>query len=238
MSGSHRRRNLQERIEAIFEFIERQPGTFPKSRLKEIGLNPSTAGKWLELIEYIQSQPKIRLIKSGHNTLIEKTEGNYQAMMRKMLLDKSVPFEERLQYSTDYLRSQYSRERVEMVRDSSQLREGGKSLFTTSKMYSLEAILTSFRVLLQLDPSFERYIHVFEQVDSITDEGERDIDFRTTMKRFMMSVNIQNDMRKFLINSSVDAKIQEIEEQEPGFTNKVNRAKKVLRSAFRLKSTL
>ena len=78
-SKESQRRTLQERIEAIFQFIDNENEIFPKSRLKEIGLNPRTAEKWLKLIEYIQNQPKIRLIQTGHNTLIEKVEVKYQA---------------------------------------------------------------------------------------------------------------------------------------------------------------
>ena len=107
------RGTMQERAEAIFEFIDAQQGVFPKSQLNAIGLNPKTAEKWLNLIEYIQSQPKIRLIKSRHTTLIEKVEGNYQALMRKMITDASLSFEQRLQAITDYLKSLYARERVE-----------------------------------------------------------------------------------------------------------------------------
>jgi len=106
------RRTLQERVEAIFEFIEKQKDVFPKSRLKEIGLNPSTAEKWLKLIDFIQNQPKIRLIQTEHNTLIEKVEGKYQALMRKMVVDETIPFEQRLQHITDYLKSLYTRERL------------------------------------------------------------------------------------------------------------------------------
>jgi len=111
-NSKQQRRTLVERVEAIFEFIDKQKGIFPKSRLKEIGLNPRTAEKWLKLIDYIQSQPKIRLIQTEHNTLIEKVEGKYQALMRKMVLDDTLSFEQRLQHVTDYLKSLYSRERV------------------------------------------------------------------------------------------------------------------------------
>jgi len=106
------RRTLKERVEAIFEFIEKQKDVFPKSRLKEIGLNPSTAEKWLKLIDFIQNQPKIRIIQTEHNTLIEKVEGKYQALMRKMVVDETIPFEQRLQHITDYLKSLYTRERL------------------------------------------------------------------------------------------------------------------------------
>ena len=116
------RRTLQERVEAIFQLIDRENEVFPKSRLKEIGLNPSTAGKWLNLIEYIQNQPKIRLIQTAHNTFIEKVEGKYQAMMRKMFIDETVPFEQRLQYVTDYLKSLYTRELMYKKRIISEVR--------------------------------------------------------------------------------------------------------------------
>jgi len=112
------RRTLQERVEAIFKFIDSQQNVFPKSRLKEIGLNPHTAEKWLKLIDYIQNQPKIRVIQAEHNTLIEKVEGKYQALMRRMILDESLSFEQRLQHVTDYLKSLYIRERVTEIKDS------------------------------------------------------------------------------------------------------------------------
>ncbi|GAG71320.1 unnamed protein product, partial [marine sediment metagenome] len=85
-----KRRTIQERVEAIFQFIEEQKDVFPKSRLKEIGINPKAAEKWLKLIDYIQYQPKIRLIQTEHNTLVEKVEGKYQALMRKMIMDQTL----------------------------------------------------------------------------------------------------------------------------------------------------
>ncbi len=112
------RRTLQERVEAIFNFIDSQKGVFPKSRLKEIGLNPHTAEKWLKLIDFIQNQPKIRLIQTGHNTLIEKVEGKYQALMRKMIIDETIPFEQRLQHVTDYLKSLFVRERLTEIKSA------------------------------------------------------------------------------------------------------------------------
>jgi len=111
-NNTKQRRTLRERAEAIFKFIKTQKNAFPKSRLKEIGLNPKAAEKWLDLIDYIQKQPKIRLLKSEHNTLIEKVEGDYQALMRKKSLDDSLPFEQRLQSVTDYMKSLYARERI------------------------------------------------------------------------------------------------------------------------------
>ena len=116
-SDSKQRRTLIERVEAIFKFVATQKNIFPKSRLKEIGLNPRAAEKWLKLIDYIQNQPKIRLIQTEHNTLIEKVEGKYQALMRRMVLDETLSFEQRLQVVTDYLKSLYSRERLNEMKD-------------------------------------------------------------------------------------------------------------------------
>lgn len=109
---SAQRRTLKERVEAIFKFIDKQDITFPKSRLKEIGLNPTVAENWLELIVYIQSQPKIRLVQSENNTLIEKIEGKYQTLMHKRMVDESLPFDQRLQSAMDYLKTLIVRERV------------------------------------------------------------------------------------------------------------------------------
>ncbi len=106
------RRTLQERVKAIFKYIEGQNEPFPKSRLKNIGINPQTADKWLSLIEFIQDQPKIRLIKTEHNTIIEKVEGKYQALMRKRFTDDSIPYEQRVRDISDYLASQFTRERL------------------------------------------------------------------------------------------------------------------------------
>ena len=111
-----KRRTLQERVEAIFQFIDSQKKIFPKSKLKGIGINPKDAEKWLILIDYIQKQPKIRLIQTEHNTFIEKIEGKYQALMRKMILDDKFTYEQRLQIMTDYLNSQYTRERVSEIK--------------------------------------------------------------------------------------------------------------------------
>ena len=122
MSGeTKKRRSLLERVEAIFKFIDGQGNNaFPKSRLKEIGLSPRAAEKWLKLIDFIQMQPKIRIIQTDHNTLIQQVEGKYQSLMRKMIIDDNIPFEQRLQHITDYLKSQYMRERLYLADKSKQ----------------------------------------------------------------------------------------------------------------------
>ena len=46
------------------------------------------------MIEFIPNQPRIRLISSENNSLVEKTEGKYHSMIKRVTSDKSIPFEE------------------------------------------------------------------------------------------------------------------------------------------------
>lgn len=113
------RRSMLERVEEIFNLIEKQDRAFPKSKLKEIGLNPASAENWLRLIEYIQNQPRIRLVSAEKNTLVEKVEGKYQAMVRRVVADESIPYEERDALLKNYLPSLYTREKLEIDRKKS-----------------------------------------------------------------------------------------------------------------------
>lgn len=118
-SSDSTRRSLLERAEQIFKFIEKQNKAFPKSRLKEIGLNPNSAENWLTMIEYIQNQPRIRLVSAEKNTLVEKVEGKYQAMIRRVVIDETLPFAEREILLRNYLPSLYTREKLEIERKKS-----------------------------------------------------------------------------------------------------------------------
>ena len=68
------------------------------------------------MIEFIQNQPRIRLISSEKNILVEKIEGKYQAMIRRVITDESMPFEERELLLRNYLPSLYTREKLEIDR--------------------------------------------------------------------------------------------------------------------------
>ena len=115
-SNSKNRRSIYERAEAIFDFIDAQDGAFPKSKLKKIGLNPNAAEKWLDLIQFIQRKPKIRVLKTNHNTIIEKIEQNFNTIMMKRILDENLSYEERLQSVQDYFKVLYARERMGLGR--------------------------------------------------------------------------------------------------------------------------
>jgi hypothetical protein len=113
---SRRRRTLAERAESIFRFIDAQPEPFPKSDFQRIGLNPTTAESWIHLIEFIQSQPRIKVTKLGASTYVEMLENKYLSMLRKRVLDSSLSLKEREATMDDYVAALITLERTEMGR--------------------------------------------------------------------------------------------------------------------------
>jgi hypothetical protein len=113
MPRTKRGRTLQERVESIFRFIEMQPEPFPKSEFQQIGLNPTTAESWVRLIEYIQSQPMIRVTRMGASTYIEKIENRYLSMMRKRILNPKLSLKERNDAMRDYINALMTLETIE-----------------------------------------------------------------------------------------------------------------------------
>ena len=103
--GKTVQRTLLQRAEQIFDIINYEENSFPKSRLKNAKINPDTAGKWLDLIVFIQSQTRIRLIKTNRNTMVQKLEGKFSIMSRDAFLDESLPIETRLKCLNDYAKS-------------------------------------------------------------------------------------------------------------------------------------
>ena len=110
------RRTLQERAEDIFRFIDDQPEPFLKSEFQEIGLNPKTAESWIQLIEYIQSQPRIRVTKMGSHTYVERLENKYLTMMRKRILDSNLSLIERTNAMNDYINALLTLEKIDDMR--------------------------------------------------------------------------------------------------------------------------
>lgn len=111
-----RSRTLQQRAEQIFKYIDKQPEPFLKSEFREIGLNPKTAENWIQLIEYIQSQPRIRITKMGSHTYIERLENRYLTMMRKRILDSNLSLKERTDAMNDYINALLTLEKIEDMR--------------------------------------------------------------------------------------------------------------------------
>ena len=90
-------RSLLKRAERIFDIIDTEESPFPKSRLKKAGISIDAVDNWLDLIVFIQSQPRIRLTKISRNTVIEKLEKKFSQMSLKFFLDDTQPLEKRLQ---------------------------------------------------------------------------------------------------------------------------------------------
>jgi len=106
------RRTLIERAEAIFKMIEKEDDPFPKSKLQDIGLNPSTAEKWLNLIVFIQRKPRIRLVKTKKSTIIEQLEKGYHVMSREIFMDTKRSYRERFHALQSYLSALITSERL------------------------------------------------------------------------------------------------------------------------------
>ncbi len=106
------RRTLIERAHAIFEMIEYEDDPFPKSKLQKVGLNPTTAEKWLELITFIQRKPRIRLIKTKSSTIIERVEQKYHTVSRETFMNPNKSYKERFHALNDYLSALITTERL------------------------------------------------------------------------------------------------------------------------------
>lgn len=63
--------NLLTRVQAIFEFLEKESQPIFKSQLREVGLDSKSAQKYIDTIEFIQSQPKLIVTKTKNNVIIE-----------------------------------------------------------------------------------------------------------------------------------------------------------------------
>jgi hypothetical protein len=226
-----RRRTNQERIEAIFEFIEKQVDVFPKSRFNEIGLNPRTAELWLKLIEYIQNQPRIRLIQTDHNMLVEKVEGKYQVLMRRMSGDENVPFEQRLQYLTDYLKSLYAREKSKgSPRSPIQKGENDKSSLNFHEI--IDQILDAFDTFSILDPSIGQHVQTLRDPDSNHSSEDQLRALAKWQKDVLLDKGFQMNLKRILNREFYSPLLGEITTKFPDFDHKLKRAKQTIQAYY------
>ncbi|MHA1730805.1 MAG: hypothetical protein ACTSU5_02630 [Promethearchaeota archaeon] len=222
-------RTNQERVEAIFAFIETQTNTFPKSRLKEIGLNPRSAEVWLRLIEYIQQQPKIKLIEAENTLLVQKVEGKYQALMRNKSVDASVPFEDRLQYLTDYLKSLYTRERV---KDYQQPTPTGADIQENAGQLA-DALAT----LTVLDPAFEPYSRPLSGFTELGSEATPEAAYyalTTWQKEVALTPGFRALFRQVVDRESYGARLRKLAKVAPDFEQKLRQAERTIQSYLQL----
>lgn len=223
------RRTNQERIEDIFKFIERQNGVFPKSQLKEIGLSPAAAEKWLNIIEFIQAQPKIRLIKTRNTTLVEKIEGKYQAYMRKLMINESMPLEQRIEAGDNYLRSLYTRERAGIGK---QPHNPEKIRFDISSKEYFAKIREVTEVLSHINPIFTDFAHELDIVARIADDDQKSFEFSKIMKKYLLNSDFIAAVKQILKKDAVNRRIKEIEKYDPKYRHKFKLALKFFDAQF------
>ena len=68
------RKNLLNRVKAIFEVLENKEGIVYKSDFRPIGLDANSSEQWLKIIQYIQSKPKVEVTKAGKFTAVKLTK--------------------------------------------------------------------------------------------------------------------------------------------------------------------
>jgi len=226
----NRKRSHQERIEAIFAFIEKQAKTFPKSQFKEIGLNPRTAEMWLKLIEYIQNQPRIRLIQTDHNLFVEKVEGKYQALMRNLSVDDTVPFEQRLQFLTDYLKSLYTREKT---RDQSKTASSPETNQNSSQnsTETIRQILDALSTCAILDSKFNQYAQILRSANPNSEEVQF-YALSKWQKEVLMNIEFQNDLKRILNREFYFPSLDRIIKEYPDFMEQLKRAKQIFQTYY------
>lgn len=230
-NNTKRYRTHQERIKAIFTFMEGQPDVFPKSRLKEIGLNPRTAEVWLKLIEFIQNQPRIRLIQSDHNLLVEKVEGKYQALMRKMSLNEKAPFEQRQQFLTDYLKTLYIREKTKNI----EISYPHPNIIKDNQSDPHEIIIKTVEALSTLsliDPRFNQYIHPLNNLGSNPTTEEEFIAIGKWQKEVILDKDFESMFNRVGNKDFYSSQIRKITKKKPNFMKKLKQAERTIQAHY------
>ena len=105
-------RSLIERARKIFTIIEYEDYFLPKTRLKEADISNDAINKWLELIVFIQSQPRIKVKKFHRNTMIEKIESKASVQFLKSFFDDTASFEVRWNSIQTYAESVMTQQKL------------------------------------------------------------------------------------------------------------------------------
>lgn len=71
------RDTLREKAEKLFNFLEEKDEPVYRSDLRKIGFDAKSLDKWIELIEYVQNQPALKVNRAGKYMTIglEKKDG-------------------------------------------------------------------------------------------------------------------------------------------------------------------
>ena len=105
-------RSMIDRAHAIFKIINDMDEPFAKTKLTDAKISPKAAENWLDLIVFIQNQPKIKVTKTERNTIVEKIGGKFSQMSLNFFLDENQPIEKRLQSLEAYAQSIFVQQRL------------------------------------------------------------------------------------------------------------------------------
>ncbi|MFX0014875.1 MAG: hypothetical protein ACFFB2_00250 [Promethearchaeota archaeon] len=172
-------RSILQRAHIIFEIINQEDNIFPKSRLKAANIHSQTIDNWLDLIIFIQSQPRIRVRKVGSltsekglrsgkrfNTFVERIETKYSQMTMKRFLDGSLPIDVRLQSLKDYVQSVLRQELLITSEDTSDTdfsQTGLLSLYDEIGTITKELQAFTIEFFNQLKPEIEKIMELYPQ---------------------------------------------------------------------------
>lgn len=65
------RKSLLERAHSIFNYLKTRNEFVYKTELKVVGLDANSSENWVQLIQFIQSQPKLLVKRAGKYTTIK-----------------------------------------------------------------------------------------------------------------------------------------------------------------------
>ncbi len=68
------RDTLKEKAEKFFSYLRENKAPIYKSELSSIGFDGNSADKWIELIQYIQSESKLKINRARRYVTIELEE--------------------------------------------------------------------------------------------------------------------------------------------------------------------
>ena len=66
-----RKKNLLQRVETIFDFLEQQQDIVYSAYFEEIGLDSTSVKAWIDIIQFIQTKPHLIIEKAGRYMTIK-----------------------------------------------------------------------------------------------------------------------------------------------------------------------
>jgi hypothetical protein len=106
-----------QRAQAILSLLESQSAMFnqnplTKSEFQQVGISPKDMDQWLELIQYIQSMPRVSVYSEGRKTFVEIIENKFLIYLRQRIYNQTLSYEERQAAAAMYVKVMVNEEKV------------------------------------------------------------------------------------------------------------------------------